>query len=410
MITPTEAWDIVAENIQPLESVALDLMEAADGYLAQPLAADRDIPPSNRSAMDGFAVRHADLQNLPAPLTVIGEVAAGSPDTPAIAPGECVRIFTGANIPPDADTVVPVEQTSMQSFAEGSEALSVEFTEHTEKGRHIFRQGENARQGETLLPAGTRMGPRQIGIAAATGHERILIYRRPRVHILATGAELLEHNMSARSHQVRDSNGPLLMAALREAGCGEVSRARVPDDLPQTVAAVSQALEMADVIILTGGISAGLYDYVPQALEKAGAEILYRGVAMKPGKPQLFARTQTGAYVFGLPGNPLSSIVGMYELVLPAVRRLAGCPANTCRPLLHLPLAAAVDNRGDRQRIIPAVIEDAPSGSRIKPCPAVGSADLITAGRVDGAVLVPPGKKMNEGEVAAFRPWGGIGV
>jgi molybdopterin molybdotransferase len=170
-------------------------------------------------------------------------------------------------------------------------------------------------------------------------------------------------------------------------------------------------LEESDAVIVSGGISAGRYDYVPQALAEAGTTILYRGVAMKPGRPQLFAKSAAHQPIFGLPGNPLSAIVGLYELVLPALRLLSGCPVAGCRPLLHLPLGSAVSNHGDLLQVIPAVVTLDPSGSRVDPRPPAGSADYVTGGGVDGAILLAPrAGNLPPGSMAPFRPWGGISV
>ncbi|NIA14345.1 MAG: hypothetical protein GWP08_09700 [Nitrospiraceae bacterium] len=405
MITPREAWAILVREVTPLEPSRICLSQAAGGYLAEPVLADRDIPPADRSAMDGYALRAAEL---PARLLVDGEVAAGSAASPSIPAGHCVRIYTGANIPSDVDTVVPVERTSTRSFADGSDDGWVEIAEREQAGANTFGRGENARSGQRLLNVGTRLGPSQVGVAAATGYGDVLMYRRPRIRILTTGAELLEPHDSAAAHQVRDSNGPMLLAALGEAGFADVTRAVVIDDLEATLGAVREGLAETDAVILTGGISAGRHDYVPQALLEAGAEILYRGIAMKPGKPQLFAKTRQGQYLFGLPGNPLSAIVGLHELVLPGLRRLSGCPAERCRPTLNLPLAGPVRNARDRLLVIPAVLDHGHGGTCVRLRPPVGSADLVTGGTADGAILVPPNtSELPVGTIVPFRSWGG---
>lgn len=411
MISPQNAWDILSREISPLESQRIPLADAHGAFLAESVVADRDIPPSDRAAMDGYALRATDLASLPARLTVDCEVAAGSPTSPAIGIGHCVRIFTGANIPPDADTVVPVEQTSTRSFRDRPADAWIEIAVSVRPGANIFRRGENAYAGHLLLTAGTKLGPRQIGIAAATGYGFIAVHRRPRVHILTTGEELLEAEQPAAPHQVRNSNGPMLLAALHEAGFAGVKRSTVPDAPGDTAEAIRQTLAQVDAVILTGGISAGLHDYVSQAIADAGATIHYQGVAMKPGKPQLFASTTGGQYLFGLPGNPLSSIVVLYELVLPALRRLAGCPIEDCRFLLYLPLAAPARNNGDRFQVIPAVLNVGPGGTHVRPQPPVGSADLVTGGQAEGAILLPPSVgSLPAGTIVQFRPWGGLGA
>lgn len=384
-------------------------MDIAQGaWLAEPIVADSDIPPADRAAMDGYALRFADLSDGAGRLVVDGEIAAGSAGSHTLLPGRCFRIFTGANLPPGADTVVAVEHTSTRSFAECSSEPEVEILPPTKEGANIFRRGENARAGAVLLNSGKRLGPRQIGVAAATGYAAVNVYRRPRVRILNTGAELLEAGDRAAPHLTRNSNGPMLQAALREAGFAVAECAKIPDTLKATADAIEQAMAQADAVVVTGGISAGRFDHVPQALRTLGAEILYRGIAVKPGKPQLFARGKDGCPVFGLPGNPLSSIVGAYELVIPGLCLLAGCPDEDCRPSLFLPLSEPAENSGDRTLVVPARIRSNPSGIRVSLQAPVGSADLVTSAKVDGAVLLPVGAgRLEAGTMVEFRRWGG---
>jgi len=286
IVTPQDAWRILAESIVPLPAGNVPLERAAGGWLTAPLAP--------RSAMDGFALRAADVIAPGTRLTVVGEVAAGSDLDPPLPPGACVRIFTGANVPRAADAVVPVEATTSKSFRTNPTDPEVGINTSCRPGDHIFGQGETARQGEILLPAGTRLGPRQLAVAAATGQTDVPIHDRPRVVVLNTGEELLEAGRPAGAHHTRNSNGPFLVAAVAAAGFTEVRRATVPDAADRTAAAFADALAAADAVILTGGISAGRHDYVPGALAAAGVEIAFRGVAIKPGKPQLFGRGPGG--------------------------------------------------------------------------------------------------------------------
>ena len=415
MISADRAWQAICRATLPLPAQKVALDAALGAYLAEPIRADRDIPPADRAAMDGFAVRAADVGTVPAHLCVIGEIAAGAAIEQAIGPGECLRIFTGANMPPGADTVVRVEDTSLGRFAGSEPQVEAVIAVPVRRGSNIFRQGENARAGQELLPAGTRLGPNQLAVAAACGYGSVAMHARPGVAILTTGTELLAADADAPgAHEIRDSNGIMLASACRAEGFPVVLIRSVPDDLEATRKAIAEAGSRADVVVLTGGVSAGAYDFVRPALDALGAVVHYHGVAMKPGKPQLFATLPGGTAVFGLPGNPLSAVIGLHEFVLPGIRLRAGCPAAGCRPLLHLPLAApagkAEEPNDDRLQVIPAVIETGPNGAQVRPRPPVGSADLVTAGVADGAILVPPGAgPMPAGRVVAFRPWGGLG-
>lgn len=405
-VPPRDAWRILADSIRPLPVDVVDLAVACGSWLAAPVVADRDLPPAPRAAMDGFALRAGDVSGSGRRLAVVDEVAAGSSREPQLTPGSCVRIFTGANVPPSADAVVPVEATSSGSFRTDSLDAEIEVRKAVRPGDHIFARGETALAGDVLVPAGTRLGPRQLAVAAAAGRSAVEVHRRPRVVVLNTGEELLEPGQPAGAHRTRNSNGPFLTAAVTAAGLPDVARRTIADAPDSTVAALGAVLGEADAVILTGGISAGRHDYVPGALAQAGVEIAYHGVAVKPGKPQLFGRGPGGSVVFGLPGNPLSCLVGFYEFVLPALRRLAGCPLETCRPMFMLPLGTAWSHEGSRDLVLPARLDHRDQGSVVVPCPPVGSADLVTGGRADGAILLPAAcGEIAAGTVVRFRPW-----
>ncbi len=406
MIHSDEAWRLICQETLPLPARTCVLADASGHYLAQPLAADRDIPAADRAAMDGFSVRIADLETLPTTLTVIGEAAAGCPCTVSVGPGQAVRIFTGANVPAGADTVVKVEDTELGFFGGDTPVTEVVFPVAVTAGANIFRQSENARRGQPLLEEGTRIDACQAAVAATCGYGTLEVHQRPSVALLQTGTELLSPEAPvAEAHQVRDSNGPMLESALRTAGFPVAYRSTVEDLRHQTAEAIQRAAEQTNAIIMTGGVSAGEYDYVAGALKDCGATIHYHGVAIKPGKPQLFASLPNGTKVFGLPGNPLSAVVGLYDLVLPALKRMAGCPEAACRPSFCLPLAEDIKPDKKRQRIIAArlVTEGL---TLVEPLKVVGSADMVTAAMADGAILLPKGAEtVPAGTPVQFRSW-----
>ena len=407
MIDAEQAWQCVLEHTQPGSARQRPIREALHHYLAAPVLADRDIPACDRAAMDGYAVRADDLCAIPAVLKLVGEVAAGSPSLPPIAAGECVRIFTGANVPPDADTVVMQEETESEMFHAQGER--VRFLRPVEKGRHIFRRAENAGQGDTLIPVGTCLNVAHAGICATVGCDRPEVHRRPRVAILATGSELKGAADPVEPHEIRDSNGPMLEAALAQGGFTCVRRASIPDELDALLEALRAALAESDVVLVTGGVSVGKYDLVPEVIQQAGGEICYHGVGIKPGKPQLFAVFPGQKYVFGLPGNPLGVMTGLQEFALPALRRLAGCPADACRPLLRLPLDGALSIKGKRQQHVLGRLIRRDDVTAVQAVPCAGSADLVAAGQADGAIIVPLGtERLAAGTPVAFRPWGGV--
>ena len=407
LLNAADAWRILDREIAPLGAESLPLAVAAGRRLAEPLFADRDNPPAPRSAMDGFAVRGDDLVEAPVRLRVVDEVPAGGDRSPAIPPGACVRIFTGANVPPDADRVVPVEKTSSRSFAEHPADAEIEIAQVLPAGANVIERGRIVRAGQEVLAAGARLGPRHLAVAASIGVAEVRVHLVPRVRILNTGRELRAAGELATDHQTRDSNGPLVEAALREAGVTDLSR-RIVADSPEVLReALREALSEADVVVLTGGVSAGLYDFVPEAVAALGGRTVFRGVRIKPGKPQFFARMPDGACVFGLPGNPLSVVTGLYEFALPAIRRLSGCPSAACRPELRLPLGEAVENRGSRLLLVPAVLDSSGERTVVLPRPSAGSGDVVHGGRVEGAFPVESGRgPVPAGEIVAFRPWG----
>ncbi len=400
MKDPDAAWRTLMDCLSPLPAGARALDACLHHYLAQPVCADRDMPAADRAAMDGYAVRAADAALAPATLRVVGEVAAGSAARPALAPSECVRILTGANVPPDADAVIMVEDTT------SPDDNTVTLLKPVTPGQHILRQGENARQGEVLLPAGAALDATTLAVCAAAGCVDLHVHARPRIAVITTGAELKQAGEPVGLHEIRDSNGPMLVAAVAGHGFGPAARVRVADDRVSLLAALRQALESSEAVLVTGGVSVGKYDLVPDAVREVGATVHYHGLAIKPGKPQLFATVGNNRYIFGLPGNPQAVLVGFHEFALPALRRLAGCPEADCRPLLRLPLQAEVRTKGPRQHYLPARMVHGGAGTAAEPIANAGSADLVAGSKAQGTIIVPAGvSRLATGTIVEYRPW-----
>jgi molybdopterin molybdotransferase len=399
LIAPQEALERALDSAAPLSPERRTPDQTLGCVLAEALYAQRDMPLADRSAMDGYAVRRDDLATCPVALELSGEVAAGSPAQPRVLPGRCVRIFTGANVPPGADTVVMVEQTVEQQGR-------VRFRAAPERGANILRRGEDARAGQLLLPEGTVMKPAAIALACAVGRKTLQVFPRPHVTVLCTGRELRETDQDAILHQQRDANGPALSAALEQWNGAAVPCRLVPDDLAAIVEQIRRATADCDVLITTGGVSVGRYDFVPEAVQQAGGHILFHGVSMKPGKPTLLARLDGGTLVFGLPGNPLSALVAFHEFVLPVLRRLAGTAVQACRSVWRLPLAEALPRKGDRVRHVLARVAWDAEGPRLWPVPSMSSADLVAGGKADGTIVAEPGPgPIPAGTRVTFRPW-----
>ncbi len=327
----------------PVERVPV--AEALGRYLAEPLVARRTQPPADLSAMDGYALRAADLSG---PWRVIGESACGHPFEGAVGPGEAVRIATGALIPPGADMVLMQEDA-----ARDGAALTLTGTPPTPPAKHIRRKGTDFADGAALLPAGTRLGPGQLALVLGAGHRLIAVRRLPRIAIIDSGDELASDPENCALHQIPASNGAMLAALVQSALPCTIDRIGPVAD---TLAALAQALAAArdaDVIVTSGGASVGDHDLICPALAAWGAEIDFWRVAIKPGKPIMLAR-RGHQLVLGLPGNPVSSHVTAYLFLLPLLRALLGAAEPLPRPVAAI-AAEDLPAGGPRQEFIRAV-------------------------------------------------------
>ena len=402
MIATEKALKIILEKVRPLKASSLPLEKVLGYCLAQDIRADRDLPPTDRSAMDGFAVQAKDLTDCPRELPLVGEVAAGSGVRPRVSAGTCVRILTGASVPPGADAVVKLEETQ-------DKGESVKFLVATKLGKNIRKRGEEVAKGQVVLCKGTALNSAGIGLCASVGKTAVKVYQRPSIAVLCTGRELREPGEKVAPHQLRNSNGPALIAALEGAGICRIKHQIVPDDPKILATKLKAAVAKNDMVILTGGVSVGKYDYVPEAVRKIGAKVLFHGVAMKPGKPQLYATLSGNRHIFGLPGNPLSVLTGFGELVLPAIRRLSGFQANECHVTLKLPLATQARNKTNRAAFVLGKLIWSSKGLQVAPLKSCGSADLVAGAQADGVLQVPYGvKKVSAGELVTFTPWRSI--
>ena len=301
-------------RIAPLEPITVGLLEAHGCVLAEDVAAETDVPPFANSAMDGYAVRSSDAYE-GAELEVVGELAAGSGADLEVGFGQAVRIMTGAPVPAGADVVVPVERVEEDDHR-------VRLRAGGRRGEHVRPAGEDVRAGEVVLTAGRRLGAADIGLLAAIGRIRVLVHPQPRVVIISTGDELLEPGAAPRQGAVRDANSFALTALARECGAAAFRLPVVPDDRRALQEAFEGALTQADLLVTTGGVSAGRYDYVKQVLAQLG-DVRSTKVGMQPGMPQAFGFLD-GVPCFGLPGNPVSAFVSFEVFVRPALRRMQG--------------------------------------------------------------------------------------
>jgi molybdopterin molybdotransferase len=334
MIPVSQAEQIILDLIQPLSEVeSVDLALATGRILATEIMSRLDFPHWDNSAMDGYAVKFADVRSStpkhPITLEIVEEIPAGYQPQRELQSGEAARIFTGAIVPTGADTIVIQEHT--QRVQKNFVKIQI-----TPTARSFIRQrGEYAKIGDRLLAAGTVLNPAEIAILAATGCHDVQVYRRPRVAIISTGNELVPPDRTLQPGQLVDSNQYALAAFVQQAGGIPICMGIIPDDRAKLTAAMFEAIATADLVLSTGGVSVGDYDYVEAILAELGGDIQIRSVAIKPGKPLTVAKFNQAArpvIYFGLPGNPVSALVSCWRFVQPALGKLAGLPKSNWQP------------------------------------------------------------------------------
>jgi molybdopterin molybdotransferase len=333
-----EARRLIIAAAAPLEGEPVELVSALGRVLAEDALAPDPVPAFDGSAMDGFALRAADLlgatQDRPVTLEVVGESRAGTPAEVALAAGQAIAISTGAVIPQGADTVVRVEDTrpapSAAASASASREGGVEIRVEASVGTDVRYAGEDIQAGERVLAKGTPLGPAELGVLASLGGARALCFRRPRLSLLVSGDELIGLGDPSRPGGVRDSNSLTISALARRAGAEVVREATVGDDPEATRDALAASLTGVDVAIICGGVSVGVHDHMRPALAELGAEERFWGVALKPGRPTWFG-TLGETLIFGLPGNPVSAMATFLLLLQPALRRMLGLSPEASR-------------------------------------------------------------------------------
>jgi molybdopterin molybdotransferase len=351
MISVAQAEKTILDLIRPLSEIeASDLTLATGRILATEIASKLDFPHWNNSAMDGYAVKFSDVRSStpkhPITLEVVEEIPAGYQPQRELQAGEAARIFTGAIVPAGADTIVMQEHTQrvQKNF------VKIQITPTAKS--FIRQRGEYAKVGDRLLAIGTVLNPAEIAILAATGCSEVQVYRRPRVAILSTGNELVLPNQPLQPGQIVDSNQYAIAAFVQQAGGIPVCLGIVPDDRARLTAAMANAIASADLVISTGGVSVGDYDYVEQILAELGGDVRIRSVAIKPGKPLTVAKFKhedRSVIYFGLPGNPVSALVSCWRFVQPALLKLSGLPKSRWQPT-WIDAIATQDLTADGQR------------------------------------------------------------
>jgi len=371
LLSVADALARVLDGVEPLPRENAPLTEACGRVLADDVAALRTQPPADLSAMDGYAVRSADVASVPVTLKVAGEVAAGHPFEGEVGNGEAARIFTGGVIPPGADTIVIQENTSRDG-----ERVIVKQSE--KQGRHIRRAGLDFKEGQVLLPRGKRLTDRDVMLAAAMSHPTVPVHRRPKVAVLGTGDELKAPGSPLGPGEIVYSNGFALMALARAEGAEVIDLGIVPDQVEATVAAIRKARAGgADILLTTGGASVGDYDLVQRGLKAEGLELSFWRVALRPGRPMMNGRLGAMA-VLGLPGNPVSAYVCAFLFLIPLIRKLAG-RADLQAPAESALLGRELPENDERADYLRATLERRADGTLVATPISVQDSSMMAA-------------------------------
>jgi molybdopterin molybdotransferase len=390
-----EALELVLEGIAPLAAERAELAEASGRVLAEDARAVVDLPPFDRSAMDGFAVRSQDVAAGVA-LRLSADVAAGTLPEAAVSAGWAAPISTGAPIPPGADAVLRLEDAAADDgVVTPAQALAA--------GTHVRRRGEDLRAGDVLGRAGERLTLPRLSALASAGVGSVAVVRRPVLRMMVTGDELLPPGAPPEPGRIHESNGLLVSLLAARAGASTGATVRIPDDRDATVAAVREGLSAADVLVVSGGVSVGPHDHVRPAFAACGVEEVFWRVRIKPGKPLWFGR-RGETLVFGLPGNPLSAIVGTAMFVVPALRRLAGERA-ALPALVPGRLAVGASASDGRTTFLTSRLVAGPDGVlEATPTERQGSHMTGALGESDGFAIVPDGPALPAGAAVSLLP------
>jgi molybdopterin molybdotransferase len=390
MISFEQAFNIVMSTSFRMGTEAISFTESLDRILAGEIASDMDLPPFNKSSVDGFACRKTDLGN---DLEILETIPAGNWPSKTIGCNQCSRIMTGAPVPDGADCVIMVEETEM--LPSGSIRFRGSF-----KKENVAIKGEDVRKGDLVLRAGKKIRPQDIAVMASVGHILVTVSKMPRVAVISSGSELVEPDIIPGISQIRNSNASQLMAQIERAGVSGEYYGIAADDEDQTLSIVKKAISENDMVLLTGGVSMGDFDFVPSVLERAGVKILFTRIAVQPGKPTTFG-LHSRSVIFGLPGNPVSSFIQFEVLVRPLLSKMMGCE---WRPLsFNMPISEKFIRRfAERMAFIPVKITE---DDCVLPVEYHGSAHISALPEADGIISMPAGKKIFEkGEVVSVRP------
>ena len=383
-MTPAEAEKLIGERLACLPIESLPLAQCAGAVLRENVYAERDQPPFDRVAMDGIAL-HSDAVRAGSRRYKVQAVqGAGDPALTLGSRAACIEVMTGAVLPAECDSVIPVEQIESRN---GEVELAADLA--VEPWQNVHRRGSDSRQGTLLLSTGTRLTAPEVAIAASAGMARVRVSSQPMVVVISTGNELIEPGEPILPHQIRRSNVYAIVSALRRQGFQRVADDHVMDDADQLKERLKLHLDTHDVLVLSGGVSMGRFDLVPRALQELGVEVAFHKVAQRPGKPLWFGMAPTGAAVFALPGNPVSTLVCLARYVLPALFAAMG---QEPQPPEKIAISAPVNVSAALAFFMPVRVEiDDWGRAWAAPSPTNGSGDFVALAGTDGFVELPPG-------------------
>lgn len=391
MISVAEAIQIVRQQTRPLPSERVKIEHALNRVLAENIVADSDLPPFDRSQMDGYAVRAEDTTGAPVRLRIAGESAAGRGWHDELKPGQAVRIMTGAPVPAGADSVQQVELTH-----ELKDNTVVELLESVEIGKSIVKRGAEIQAGATVLQSGTTINAAMMAVLAAFGYAEVAVGQQPRVGVLATGTELVAVDAKPGPDQIRDSNNYSIAAYAQLTGATVKRLPLARDETSVLKNQIALAAEECDVVVTSGGVSMGVYDVTKPALAELNAEIFFERIALRPGKPTVFARLPNGTLVFGLPGNPVSVAVTFNLFARTALLGMQGANEPALKPETAL-LARSVKGNAERDSYLPVQLTTNDDGELIAfPLKWGGSSDFVAFALTTALMIVPAGTRSLE--------------
>jgi molybdopterin molybdotransferase len=394
LIPIAEARQLVLDSVRPLPAEAVPIVQAMDRVLAEDVRARSDVPPFACSAMDGYAIQAGESGRR---LRLAGESRAGVPADVVLAAGEAIRVSTGAAIPAGASAVIAQEQTEVDDGTVLTLADSAEV-------EHVRGAGEDMTEGAVVLDAGTTLGPIELGAAIAAGAAELTVAQRPLVAVLSTGDELRQPGEPLGPGEIHNSNATMLSGVAARCGARALDPDHIPDDREQTVAHIGEALQAADVVVLSGGVSVGPHDHVKPALAELGVQERFWRVALQPGKPTWFGVAAGDTLVFGLPGNPVSAVVTFSLFVAPALAALQ-CGHAPRPPHRHARLGIAVRRNPAREQAVRVSLRAAPDGTLVaRPTGAQGSHILSSLLAADALAMIPAGEgSLEAGAVVALE-------